>query len=79
MEANWKWEEEKPKWLHENMRAKIPVEWIPEAEDSKLEIGRRACGVGLEIGPGVRRKLSLLKSMIRGQAAIAPSEDQSGA
>ena len=37
VEANWsRWEEEKPKWLDENMKAKIPVEWIP-TEDARCE------------------------------------------
>merc|ERR1711871_1842482 len=33
VESNWRrWEEEKPKWLDENMKARIPVEWIPTRE-----------------------------------------------
>merc|ERR1711871_1696841 len=36
--ANWsKWEEEKPKWLDENMRARIPVEYIPNADAREKE------------------------------------------
>ena len=32
VEANWsKWEEERPKWFDENVRARIPVEYIPYA------------------------------------------------
>ena len=33
VQSNWsRWEEEKPKWLDENMKARIPVEWIPTRE-----------------------------------------------
>merc|ERR1711871_392174 len=36
--ANWsKWEEEKPKWLDENMRARIPIDYIPNAEAREKE------------------------------------------
>jgi len=38
VESNWsRWEDEKPKWLDENMKAKIPVKWIPTKEAQSKE------------------------------------------
>mmetsp|Transcript_6163 Transcript_6163/g.12231 ORF Transcript_6163/g.12231 Transcript_6163/m.12231 type:complete len:592 (+) Transcript_6163:1-1776(+) len=45
VKSNWsRWEEEKPNWLDDNMRAKIPVQWLPikkaknnEKEEEKEE------------------------------------------
>jgi hypothetical protein len=44
VEANWdRWEEEKPKWFDDDMRARVPVEYIPEARDARSrESVRRA-------------------------------------
>jgi hypothetical protein len=44
VEANWeRWEEEKPKWFDDAMRAKVPVEYIPGAGDARRkESVRRA-------------------------------------
>jgi hypothetical protein len=40
VEANWeRWEEEKPKWLDDAIRARVPVEYIPGAGDAR----RREC------------------------------------
>ena len=40
--ANWNlWEEEKPKWFDEAIRAKIPIEFIPTKKSRKLETKRR--------------------------------------
>jgi len=42
VEANWSiWEEEKPKWLDENIRTKIPVDYIPTAEAREKEKQRQ--------------------------------------
>eukprot|EP00520_Triparma_pacifica_P016453 CAMPEP_0118649382 /NCGR_PEP_ID=MMETSP0785-20121206/9673_1 /TAXON_ID=91992 /ORGANISM="Bolidomonas pacifica, Strain CCMP 1866" /LENGTH=157 /DNA_ID=CAMNT_0006541665 /DNA_START=15 /DNA_END=485 /DNA_ORIENTATION=- len=42
VESNWsKWKEEKPKWLDENMKAKIPVEWIQTKKARSEEKERR--------------------------------------
>jgi len=39
---NWRrWEQEEPKWFDENLRARIPVEWIPVAKDRVRESERR--------------------------------------
>ena len=36
VEATWsKWEEEKPKWLDENIRTNIPVDYIPNVAEKK--------------------------------------------
>jgi hypothetical protein len=36
VEANWvRWEEEKPKWFNEAMRARVPVKYIPGAGDAR--------------------------------------------
>ena len=46
VESNWsRWEEEKPKWLDESMKAKIPVEWIPTKE-ARIEEKERRKSVG---------------------------------
>ena len=50
VEANWsRWEEEKPKWLDDEMRAKIPVEFIPIVEDRVEEKQRRQNSRGASI------------------------------
>jgi hypothetical protein len=44
VEANWdRWQEDKPKWFDEAMRARVPVEYIPGAGDARRrESVRRA-------------------------------------
>jgi hypothetical protein len=43
VEANWeRWEEEKPEWLTDAMRARIPVEYIPTRDARTRESVRRA-------------------------------------
>jgi hypothetical protein len=43
VEANWeRWEEEKPEWFDETMRARVPVEYIPTAAKKRNESVRRA-------------------------------------
>jgi hypothetical protein len=63
VEVNWeRWEEEKPKWLDEGMRARIPVEYIPTVEARSREKGRRASvdaeaegGLGGALRASIRR------------------------
>ena len=53
-QENWRrWEEEKPEWFTDNVKARIPVEWIPTAESRKRESERRLS----------MRRPSLLESM----------------
>ncbi len=56
VEKNWdRWEEEKPKWLDEDMKARIPVEFIPTAMERNREIERRRPSVrmkgGMKVNP----------------------------
>jgi hypothetical protein len=64
VEANWdRWEEEKPKWFDEAMRARVPVEYIPGVGDArKRESVRRASvdaeaegGLAGALGASIRR------------------------
>jgi len=42
VQQNWsRWKEEKPKWLDEITRSRIPVEWIPNTKDRQRESVRR--------------------------------------
>ena len=42
VEANWeRWEEEKPSWLSDAWKARIPVEFIPTKEGRRKESVRR--------------------------------------
>ena len=64
---NWsRWEDNKPKWLDENMRAKIPVEWIPQPEDKRDEIKKRQS----------MRRPSLLGSLTGNLASVAPAKER---
>ena len=43
VQANWeRWEDEKPDWFDDAMRAKVPVEYIPGAASRRKESARRA-------------------------------------
>ena len=60
VQENWRrWQEEKPEWLDDVTRSRIPVEWIPIAVDRKKESARRSM-----------RKPSLLNSI-----RIVPDEE----
>ena len=62
VEANWsKWEEEKPTWLDENMKARIPVEWIPGREAQEKEKRRRQ-----KMKEGLKRVASGIKKATSG-------------
>jgi hypothetical protein len=79
VEASWeKWEEEKPKWLDEGMKARIPVEYIPTAAGRRKERGRRESVVAKAEGDagGVvrerRASLELGGSIVR----VVPSSEE---
>ena len=80
--ANWeRWEEEKPKWLDEGMRNRIPVEYIPTVAARSEEKGRRASVVAeAEGGAG-----GTLRAIIRrasqgntlgGDAKVVPTKEE---
>jgi hypothetical protein len=53
VKANWtKWEEEKPDWFDDNMKKRIPIEYIPTGEAKRRESVRRA-SVDAEPGGGL--------------------------
>jgi hypothetical protein len=63
VEANWeRWEEEKPKWFDEAMRARVPVEYIPESEDARRRESVRRASVDAETEGGLA---STLRASIR--------------
>jgi hypothetical protein len=54
VEANWvKWEEEKPDWFDETMRAKMAVEYIPESGDARRKESVRRASVDAEAEGGL--------------------------
>jgi hypothetical protein len=54
VEANWvRWEEEKPEWFGEVMRARVPVEYIPESGDARKRESVRRASVDAEAEDGL--------------------------
>ena len=54
VEANWaRWEEEKPEWFDEAMRARVPVEYIPESGDARRRESVRRASVDAEAEGGL--------------------------
>jgi hypothetical protein len=54
VEANWeRWEDEKPNWFDDAMRARIPVEYIPEAGDARRRESVRRASVDAEAEGGI--------------------------
>ena len=54
VEKNWdRWEEEKPDWLDDAMRAKVPVEYIPESGDARRRESVRRTSVDAEAENGL--------------------------
>jgi hypothetical protein len=54
VEANWdRWEEEKPKWLNDAVRARVPVEYIPGAGDARKRESVRRASVHAEVEGGL--------------------------
>jgi hypothetical protein len=53
VETNWdRWEEEKPKWFDEAMRARVPLDYIPTSQERKKETNTRN-SVRAEAGSGL--------------------------
>jgi hypothetical protein len=58
VEANWdRWEEEKPKWFDDAMRARVPVEYIPGAGDARRRESVRRASVDAEAEGGLEGAL----------------------
>jgi hypothetical protein len=80
--TNWeRWEEEKPKWLDEGMKARIPVEYIPTAAGRSKERGRRASVIAeAEGGAGGAVRESLRRAsqgtLLRGDARVKPIQEE---
>jgi hypothetical protein len=54
VEANWEqWEEEKPEWFDEAMRARVPVDYIPESGDARIRESVRRASVDAEAEGGL--------------------------
>jgi hypothetical protein len=54
VEANWeRWEEEKPEWFDNGMRARVPVEYIPGAGDARRRESARRASVDAETESGL--------------------------
>jgi hypothetical protein len=52
--TNWdRWEEEKPKWFDDAMRARVPVEYIPESGDARRSESVRRASVDAEAEGGL--------------------------
>jgi hypothetical protein len=60
VEANWdRWEEEKPKWFDDAMRARVPVEYIPGEGDARRRESVRRASVDAEAEGGLAGALRL--------------------
>jgi hypothetical protein len=54
VEANWdRWEEEKPNWFDDAMRARVPVEYIPTTGDARRRESVRRASVDAEAEGGL--------------------------
>jgi hypothetical protein len=54
VEANWdRWEEEKPTWFDDAIRARVPVEYIPGAGDARRRESVRRASVDAEAEGGI--------------------------
>jgi hypothetical protein len=54
VEANWeRWEDEKPKWFDDAMRARVPVEYIPGAGNARMRESVRRASVDAEAEGGL--------------------------
>ena len=63
-----RWEEEKPKWFDDAMRARVPVEYIPgEGDARKRESARRASVDAVaEVGLAGALRASFRRASVRG-------------
>jgi hypothetical protein len=60
VEANWvRWEEEKPKWFDDAMRARVPIEYIPGAGEARRRESVRRASVDAEAEGGLAGALRL--------------------
>jgi hypothetical protein len=69
VEENWeRWEEEKPSWFDEGMRAKIPMEYIPTTGDARRResLRRASVDVDAEGGLGGALRASIRRASIGG-------------
>jgi hypothetical protein len=72
VEANWvRWEEEKPKWFDDAMRARVPVEYIPGAGDARKRESVRRASVGADAVGG---QAGALRASIR-RASVGGADD----
>jgi hypothetical protein len=54
VETNWeRWEEEKPNWLDDAVRARVPVDYIPESGDARRRESVRRASVDAEAEGGL--------------------------
>jgi hypothetical protein len=54
VQANWeRWEDEKPDWFDEAMRARVPVEYIPESGDARRRESVRRASVDADAEGGL--------------------------
>jgi hypothetical protein len=72
VEANWdRWEEEKPDWFNEAMRAKVPVEYIPDSGDARRRESVRRASVDAEAEGGLA---GAVRASIR-RASVGGADD----
>jgi hypothetical protein len=58
VETNWeRWEEEQPEWFDDAMRARVPVEYIPEYGDARRKENVRRASVDAEVEGGLAGSL----------------------
>jgi hypothetical protein len=83
VEQNWtKWEDEKPDWFNEVMKAQIPIEFIPILGDAKKRESVRRASVGADaeggLGGALRasiRRASVGTTMGGDVARVVPIEE----
>ena len=74
VKANWdRWEEEKPKWFDNAMRARVPVEYIPGAGDARGKESVRRASVDAQAEGGLAGALGA--SIRRASVGGADGED----
>jgi hypothetical protein len=74
VESNWdRWEDEKPNWFHEALRARVPIEYIPGAGDARRRESVRRASVNAEAEGGLAGALGA--SIRRASVGGADSED----
>jgi hypothetical protein len=69
VKANWdRWEEEKPNWFDDAMRARVPVEYIPESGDARRResVRRASVDAGTEGGIAGALRLSIRGASVGG-------------